>query len=107
MRSQSYAFRQRDLPAFAANLARTFKPGQRAIKRLVGQPEFGGQIFQRAAQFDCPAVRTDIEREKMPHSVRCRADIPLLDASAKVHHQTGKRTGERLGGLRVFLKGSQ
>src|SRR5206468_11042190 len=69
--------------------------------------EFGGQLFQCAADFDHATTSHSIELDKMSHTLACRADVALLDAGAQVHHLMGERRGECSHGLWGSLEGGQ
>ena len=89
------------------DLACAFERGQRAVERLVGEPQFGGEILERAVQIDAAAVGAGIDAEKMADALARRADIALLDARAQVHHLAGERRAEGLRGFRVLVEGGQ
>ena len=56
-----------------------FERGERAVERLVGEPELGGQILQRAGELDGAAIGAGIEREKVADPFARGADVALLD----------------------------
>lgn len=68
---------------------------------------FRGEILQRSAQSDRPAVGTNVERKEMANPLARGTNIALLNAGAEPHYLMGKHFGESLSSFRIHFKGRQ
>ena len=96
---------EHDLALAPPDLAGALERGERAVERLVGQPHLGGELLERAAQFDGAAVGAGVERKIMAQPLARRPDVALREPRAQIHYLAGERGGKILRRLAVLGEG--